>query len=89
MDMQELGAEIRSARKRAGLTLQELDNELKMGVATISLIELGKVSEVGIRKVMRVMEHVGLELIARPARHGYTLEDAQSDNESKRMSPPK
>ena len=88
MDMQELGAEIQLARRQRQLTQVDIANALKMSHATISQIESGKVDEIGIRKVMRVMDYVGLELIARPARHGYTLEDAIQDNNTKQRIRP-
>lgn len=82
MDMIEIGLAIREARKSAGISQAELAKSLGMTQATISILESGQVEEIGIRKVMRVMDRVGLTLTAKPLQHGYTLEDAQHDLQS-------
>jgi hypothetical protein len=45
-----------------------------MSRATVSLIESGKVIEVGVRKLMALCENVGLELTVAEQAHYPTLE---------------
>lgn len=77
--MKQIGAAIRAARKQQGIRLHELGEELGMGASTLSKIENGVVEEIGIRKVMRIMERLGLELKPHDASTGYTIEDANED----------
>ncbi|MBU0655964.1 MAG: helix-turn-helix domain-containing protein [Gammaproteobacteria bacterium] len=60
--MQNLGANIRAARKERNLTQTDLSGMLGMSRATLSGIENGTVPEVGIRKVMALCSALGLEL---------------------------
>lgn len=79
MDMEEIGAQIRAARKDRHLTLGALGDELGMSPATLSMLETGAIQELGIRKVMRVMERLGIEFQVTQAQSGYTLDDANRD----------
>lgn len=64
--MTELGKAVRSARKQAKLTQTDVAEQLGMSRATLSALENGTVSEVGIRKVMAICALLGLELNAQP-----------------------
>lgn len=66
MTMYQLGEIIRTHRKQQGLTQAGLSSQLGMSRATISAIENGTVTEVGIRKVMAICSVLGLELSAYP-----------------------
>lgn len=66
MEMQNLGANIRAARKQRNLTQTDLSEMLGMSRATLSGIENGTISEVGIRKVMALCSILGLELTIQP-----------------------
>jgi transcriptional regulator with XRE-family HTH domain len=79
MDLIEIGISIREARKSKKITLMELGHKLGMSPSTLSLLENGSIEELGIRKVMRVMDALGLELSSRPIQMGYTFEDASRD----------
>lgn len=79
MDMQEIGAAIRAARKAAGLSQAQLAKRRKMSRATISLIESGNVSEIGIRKIEGILREVGLALHVVP-RQRPVLQDLQDQN---------
>jgi len=75
----EIGEAIRAARKSLNLTQQYIATKAGMSVATISLIENGMASEIGLRKLTAVMDLVGLEIIASQRRMGWTLDDANED----------
>ena len=46
---------------------------------TLSQIENGTIQEIGIRKVMRLLDYLGLELAVRPAGAPPTLEELQKE----------
>ena len=79
MILSEVGAALRSARKRRKLTLQELSKQTGVHYTTLSELERGRVTEFGVRKLMRVAATLGLELHLRPAGQSYTLDDVASE----------
>lgn len=83
--MKQIGSAIKAARKQQGIRLQELGLELGMSPSTLSMLENDVIEEIGIRKVMRVMERLGLELKPHDASTGYTIEDANEDIRSASM----
>lgn len=89
MDIMEIGQAIQSARKQSKRSQIDVAAELGMSQATISQIENGTATEISLRRIMRVMDSVGIEFVVRPSRMGYTLEDAQDDlrNEKRGMRP--
>jgi transcriptional regulator with XRE-family HTH domain len=79
MTLSEIGIEIRKARKEKKITLLQLGNELGMSVATLSQLESGSVNELGIRKVLRILDKLDLMISTKPVQYGYTFEDALED----------
>ena len=79
MSLSEIGQAIRAARKKQGHTLQTVASALGMGIATLSSLERGDLDDIGTRRLMRVTEYLGLQLVVRPANHGMTLEEAMQD----------
>ena len=79
MILSEVGAALRSARKRRKLTLQELSKQTGVHYTTLSELERGRVTEFGVRKLMRVAATLGLELHLRPVGQSYTLDDVASE----------
>jgi len=79
--MQGLGAKIRVARKERNLTQAQLAEMVGISRKTLGQIETGTVVDIGIRKVERVLEILGLELTVRPLGAPPTLEELQRENE--------
>lgn len=77
--MFDLGIKIRQARKEKKLTQAQLANMAGITRKTVSQIETGTVSDIGIRKVERTLEVLGLELSLRPAGAPPTLEELQKE----------
>lgn len=77
----EIGEHIRSERKRRKMTQAELASLLGMSRSTISQIESGTVQEVGVRKLIRILEVLGLELRIRPAGAPPTLDELRSEED--------
>ena len=63
----EIGAKIKAERKRRKITQAQIANVLGMSRTTISQIESGVVQDVGVRKLIRILEYLGLELQVRKA----------------------
>lgn len=62
MRIQELGSEIRRARLTRGMTQAELASAVGISRPTLNLLESGLVRDLGVRKVLAVLERVGLDL---------------------------
>lgn len=75
----DIGREIRAARKLRKLSQTELAKGLGMSRSTISQIESGTVQEIGVRRLIRILDSLGLELRVRPAASPPTLEELQEE----------
>lgn len=84
MDMREIGAALRAARKKRGLTQAQLAGELGMSRATISGIETGQILEIGIRKVLNICGRLGVELSVVDRRPYPTLQELRQEQEEER-----
>ena len=86
MRIQELGSEIRRARKARGLTQAQLANVTGLSRETLNLLESGLVRDLGIRKVLAVIDHLGLSVTlqqgVRPRRPDYVRMACTSANVS-------
>ena len=79
MNLVEIGFTIRSARKEAKLTQQQLAELLGMSRATISGIETGRVAEVGIRKMAALCSVLDLEITVGKRRPYPTLQELRQE----------
>jgi HTH-type transcriptional regulator / antitoxin HipB len=75
----EIGNEIRKERKRRKISQEKMAKYLGMGRSTISQIESGLVQEVGVRKLIRILDYLGLELRVRPSGLPPTLDELRED----------
>lgn len=66
-DIAGLGSMVRAARARAGLTQAALAAACRLSRQTIAQLEAGTFSDLGIRKVERVLANLGLRLRVEPA----------------------
>lgn len=71
----EIGENIRKERKLRKLSQEKMASALGMSRATISQIESGSVQEIGVRKLMRILDYLGLELRVRPSGAPPTLDE--------------
>ncbi len=78
----EIGRHIRKERKKRRMTQKQLGELLGMSRTTISQIENGVVQDVGIRKILRILEVLDLEIKVRPAGAPPTLDELQKENET-------
>lgn len=76
-----IGEEIRKERKLRKISQEKISADLGMSRSTISQLESGVIQDLGIRKVQRILEYLGLELHVRKMGAPPTLEDLQRENE--------
>jgi transcriptional regulator with XRE-family HTH domain len=77
----EIGAHIRKNRENRHITQQQLAQALGMSRTTIGQIEKGTVQEIGVRKLIRVLEFLELEIRVRPAGKPPTLDELRDERE--------
>lgn len=82
MNLVELGTAFRAARLRSNRTQQEVADLTGVSRARISAFENGALPELGVVKVLALFEVVGLEILARPAGQGRTLDDLVEEQKS-------
>lgn len=75
----EIGKQIRNARKKRKISQADLAKALGMSRTTIGQIENGSVQEIGVRKLIRMLEYLGLELRVRKAGQPPTLEELREE----------
>lgn len=74
-----IGQKIRAERKRRKLSQANVAKLLKMSRTTISQIESGTVQDIGVRKLIRILEVLGLELRVRSAGAPPTLDELREE----------
>ena len=77
--LKRIGNQVREARKGQGLTQAALAAETGISRTTLSLLEGGMIQELGIRKVIRILDRLGFELTTRPAGAPPTLEEIREE----------
>ena len=79
MDYKELGQFIVEARRSRGCSQQGLADHIGVSRATISALEKGRSGDVGLRKVMKMLDYLGYELMARERSPFPMLEELRDD----------
>ena len=74
-----IGEVIRKERKRRKISQEKLAYDLEMSRTTISQIESGTIQEIGVRKLIRILEYLNLELRVRPAGMPPTLDELREE----------
>ena len=74
-----IGQEIHEARKKRKVSQAQLAKALGMSRTTIGQIENGTVQEIGVRKLIRILEYLGLELRVRQAGSPPTLDELREE----------
>jgi len=76
-----IGADIRKERKLRKISQEKLAKDLGMSRSTVSQIESGIVQDIGVRKLIRILDYLGLELRVRPAGLPPTLDELREEKE--------
>jgi transcriptional regulator with XRE-family HTH domain len=72
-----IGEQIKKERKQRRVSQEKMAHELGMSRSTISQIEAGIIQEIGVRKLIRIFDYLGLEIQVRPAGAPPTLDELQ------------
>jgi transcriptional regulator with XRE-family HTH domain len=75
MDLAELGRQVAHSRRQRKLSQSELAAAVGLSRQTISSLERGDITDLGIRKVLRLLDALDLTLVVRPLNHLVTLDD--------------
>jgi transcriptional regulator with XRE-family HTH domain len=86
MNFEEAGTLIRNARRQAGLTQADLAKRLRMSRATISQLETGVITELGVRKLAQICDCLGLEVVIQRRHAPLTLHEAYAENKQERQA---
>jgi len=77
----EIGKYIRQERKKRKLSQSKLGELLGMSRTTIGQIENGSIQDVGVRKLIRILDILDLELRVRVASGRPTLEELRDEDD--------
>lgn len=81
LPLDSLGEQIAIARKARTLTQTEVARQARVSRATLESLENGRIREIGVRKLSRILLAVGLELKVGPLNFQRpTLEDLMREN---------
>ena len=75
----EIGKQIRKERKRRKISQEKVSQDLGMSRSTVSQIEAGIVQEIGVRKLIRILDYLGLEIRVRQAGAPPTLDELRGE----------
>lgn len=78
MDLKELGFQIATARREQGHTQAALAHAAGLSRQTVSALERGDLGDLGVRKVLRLLDALDLTLVVRRAGHRLTLDDLKA-----------
>ena len=62
MDFYELGKELATLRKSKNISQQTISKNLNISRATISNFESGTSSDIGLKKVLQIIDYLGYEI---------------------------
>lgn len=72
-----IGQQIKKERKLRRVSQEKMAHELGMSRSTISQIEAGIIQDIGVRKLIRMLDYLGLEIQLRPSGAPPTLDELQ------------
>lgn len=79
MDLKEFGQELAKLRKEQKISQEKLSKDLNISRATISSLENGTSSDVGIKKVLLILEYLGYELTYKEKSPFPTFEELKNE----------
>lgn len=82
LSLQSIGRQIAARRKSLGLSQAQLARDAGIGPSTLYSLENGRLGELGISKIIKVLSILGLELTLQESRTNRpTLEDLLREEE--------
>lgn len=74
--LHEIGQQITATRERELLTKVQLAKSARLSRATVDALENGRAKDIGVSRLIRLLNVLGLELVVRPKKQQRpTLED--------------
>jgi len=84
MNLYQIGQYIKEVRSKSEITQADLAKSLGMSRATISQLENGIITDLGIRKLGRICNRLGLEIVVQELPRLPTLHEAYAENKRER-----
>lgn len=75
MDLKELGLEVRRLRRERGVSQQQVADHLMISRVSLNALEKGRSGDVGIKRIMKIMDYFGMELCLREKSPFPTFEE--------------
>jgi len=75
MDLKKFGAHMAQLRKEKKVSQEQLSRDLSISRATISSLENGTSSDVGIKKILHILDYLGYELTCKEKSPFPTFEE--------------
>jgi len=79
MDYEEFGKKVALLRKSKNISQKEMAKDLNISRATISSLENAKTNDIGIKKVLQILDYLDNEIDFKEKSHFPTLEDLQNE----------
>ena len=79
MDLKAFGAYIAQLRKAKKVSQEQLSRDLGISRATISSLENGTSSDVGIKKILHILDYLGYELTCKEKSPFPTFEELRDE----------
>lgn len=80
MDVREFGAYMAQLRKEKKVSQEQLSRDLSISRATISSLENGTSSDVGIKKILQILDYLGYELTCKEKSPFPTFEELREES---------
>jgi len=79
MDLKDFGTYLASLRKEKHISQTQLAKDLNISRATISSLENARSSDVGIKKVLQIIDYLGYELTCKEKSAFPTFEELKNE----------
>jgi len=79
MDFQELGEFLSKSRRSKKISQQTLADHIGISRATINAFEAGRAGDIGIRKILKIIDYLGFELCLKEKSDFPTLEELRNE----------
>lgn len=79
MDLKTFGKQIATLRKEKSVSQEQLAKDLNISRATISSLENGTSSDVGIKKVLHILDYLGYDLTCKEKSPFPTFEELRDE----------
>ena len=79
MDLKDFGTYLASLRKEKHISQTQLAKDLNISRATISSLENARSSDVGIKKVLQIIDYLGYELTCKEKSTFPTFEELKNE----------